>query len=156
MSVTVSKQAPADVAWQHSTMNWAKILTLVLDLHKHPSVPIPDAASPTDAAECPALKKVVSRPYESEQLDEKTCPVAGSVTQVLPPDHPSMAQMAEHPEKQCPVTKATMAHHKVCFIRAFHHVGKNMQVNSQSCGQSATFPWRREEKHLLIQSQNTG
>lgn len=74
-------------------------------LQKHPAVP--NATS--DAASCPALKNVISEP-QNEALDEAVCPIVGPVSSVLPPDHPSTADSKEG--DVCPVTKATLGHHK--------------------------------------------
>lgn len=60
------------------------------DLHKHPSVPLPAEhpdASQADAQQCPVLTKVVSNP-QSQAMDDGLCPVVGTATTVLPPDHP--------------------------------------------------------------------
>ncbi|KAF2014571.1 hypothetical protein BU24DRAFT_463351 [Aaosphaeria arxii CBS 175.79] len=77
------------------------------NLHKHPAVPI-EGSSPTATA-CPALKTVVNQP-KSKAMDDEVCPVIGPATTVLPPDHPSTADAKEG--DVCPVTKATIAHHK--------------------------------------------
>jgi hypothetical protein len=79
------------------------------NLHKHPSVSIPEGKEPGDAAACPALKKVVEEP-QSKAMDDQVCPVAGSVTTVLPPDHPSTEGKSD--EAECPVTHAKVGHHK--------------------------------------------
>ena len=79
------------------------------NLHKHPSVPIPEDKAPTDAAACPALKNLVDEP-KSKEMDDKVCPVVGTVTTVLPPDHPSTLGKAD--DAECPVTKAKVGHHK--------------------------------------------
>ncbi|KAH8904791.1 hypothetical protein BR93DRAFT_980521 [Coniochaeta sp. PMI_546] len=79
------------------------------NLHKHPSVPIPDDKSPHDASACPALKKVVQEP-KSQQMDDDVCPVVGTATTVLPPDHPSTEGKGD--DAECPVTKAKVGHHK--------------------------------------------
>ncbi|ORY17293.1 hypothetical protein BCR34DRAFT_597084 [Clohesyomyces aquaticus] len=78
------------------------------NLHKHPSVSIENASSPT-ATECPVLKKVVTQP-KSQAMDDEVCPVIGPATTVLPPDHPDTSAAKEG--EVCPVTKATVAHHK--------------------------------------------
>ncbi|KAH8203139.1 hypothetical protein TruAng_002660 [Truncatella angustata] len=83
-----------------------------LNLHKHPSVPLPSDhpnASAADAQKCPALNKAVNQP-KAQALDDKICPVVGTATTVLPPDHPSTANASEG--DVCPVTKATIGHHK--------------------------------------------
>ena len=79
------------------------------NLHKHPSVPIPDGKSPGDAAACPALKKAVDEP-KAKAMDDAVCPVVGTATTVLPPDHPSTADKGD--EAECPVTHAKVGHHK--------------------------------------------
>jgi hypothetical protein len=82
------------------------------NLHKHPPVAID--TSDTHHAEaiankCPVLKKVVDQP-ESKAMDDEICPVIGTATSVLPPDHPSTENAKE--DDMCPVTKATVGHHK--------------------------------------------
>ncbi|KAK6200621.1 hypothetical protein LQW54_009664 [Pestalotiopsis sp. IQ-011] len=82
------------------------------DLHKHPKVPLPAGhpeASQADAQQCPVLAKNVKQP-KSQAMDDKICPVVGTATTILPPDHPSTANASEG--DVCPVTKATVGHHK--------------------------------------------
>ncbi|KAI0133754.1 hypothetical protein BJ170DRAFT_678685 [Xylariales sp. AK1849] len=82
------------------------------NLHKHPSVPLPEGhpeASQADAQQCPVLKNVANQP-KSQAMDDSICPVVGTATTVLPPDHPSTANASE--KDVCPVTKATVGHHK--------------------------------------------
>ena len=43
-------------------------------------------------------------------MDDALCPVVGTATTVLPPDHPDMLKAKEG--DVCPVTKATVGHHK--------------------------------------------
>ncbi|KAF2265092.1 hypothetical protein CC78DRAFT_532717 [Lojkania enalia] len=76
------------------------------NLHKHPSVPLDE--HPT-ANECPVLKNVVDEP-KSKAMDDEVCPVIGPATTVLPPDHPDTTSAKEG--DVCPVTKATVGHHK--------------------------------------------
>lgn len=71
-------------------------------LHKHPGLP---AHTEMSAEACPALKEAVNT-SESKAIDEGICPVVGTVTTILPPDHPPMDKGGE-----CPVTKATLKHH---------------------------------------------
>jgi len=78
-------------------------------LHQHPSVPIPAGKNPADATACPAIKKLVSEP-KSQEMDDKVCPVVGTATTVLPPDHPTVDGKGD--EAECPVTKARVGHHK--------------------------------------------
>ncbi|PVI05451.1 hypothetical protein DM02DRAFT_610738 [Periconia macrospinosa] len=78
------------------------------NLLKHPSVPLPDPTSPV-ATSCPVLKDVVQQP-KSQAMDDEICPVVGTATTVLPPDHPSTVNAQEG--DVCPVTKATVGHHK--------------------------------------------
>lgn len=78
-------------------------------LTKHPSVPIPSDKSPADASACPALKKVVQEP-KSQEMDDQVCPVVGTATSVLPPNHP--ATEGREDDAECPVTKAKVGHHK--------------------------------------------
>ena len=78
------------------------------DLHKHPQVPIPEGKNPSDAAACPALQRVVDEP-KSRAMDDKVCPVVGTATTVLPPDHPSTE--GKDAEAECPVTHAKVGHH---------------------------------------------
>jgi hypothetical protein len=77
------------------------------NLTKHPRVP--GVTGKSDAEACPALKNVISEP-QNEALDEAVCPIVGPVSTVLPPDHPSTAASKEG--DVCPVTKATLGHHK--------------------------------------------
>src|SRR3569833_1662521 len=72
-------------------------------LHKHPDVAIPEDKAPTDAAACPALQKVVKEP-KSKEMDDEVCPVVGTATTVLPPDHPSTDGKSY--DAECPVTMA--------------------------------------------------
>ena len=44
------------------------------------------------------------------KLDDQVCPVVGTVTTVLPPDHPATAGKPD--DAECPVTKARVGHHK--------------------------------------------
>lgn len=78
------------------------------NLHKHPSVPIPEPKSPL-ATECPALKNAVQEP-KSQAMDDAICPVVGTATTILPPDHPDTTKAKEG--DVCPVTKASVEHHK--------------------------------------------
>ena len=71
-------------------------------------MPLPDPKSPTATA-CPVLKNVVQQP-QSQAMDDAICPVVGTATTVLPPDHPSTEGAKEG--DVCPVTKATVGHHK--------------------------------------------
>lgn len=43
-------------------------------------------------------------------MDEAICPVVGTVSSVLPPNHPSTSNAKEG--DVCPITNATLAHHK--------------------------------------------
>ncbi|KAH8897868.1 hypothetical protein GQ53DRAFT_837631 [Thozetella sp. PMI_491] len=79
------------------------------DMHKHPAVPIPDDRKPSDASACPALKNLVDEP-QSRAMDDAVCPVAGTATTVLPPDHPATDDKGD--DAVCPVTKAKVGHHK--------------------------------------------
>ena len=79
------------------------------NLHKHPSVTIDQSLSSPIATECPALQKVVSEP-KSKAMDDEVCPVIGPATTILPPNHPSTSEAKEG--DVCPITKATIAHHK--------------------------------------------
>jgi hypothetical protein len=76
------------------------------NLNKHPA--IPGVSSPV-ATECPALKSAVNEP-KAKELDDALCPVVGTATTVLPPDHPDM--LKANAGDVCPVTKATVGHHK--------------------------------------------
>lgn len=76
------------------------------NLDKHPSIP---GISSTTATECPALKTAVNEP-KAQELDDALCPVVGTATTVLPPDHPDMLNAGAG--DVCPVTKATVGHHK--------------------------------------------
>ena len=57
-----------------------------------------------DAQLCPALKGA------QDDVVEATCPVVGPVSATLPPNHPKMTE--EDAGKVCPVTNATLEHHK--------------------------------------------
>lgn len=76
------------------------------NLLKHPSVP---GASSNNAEECPALQKIVSNPAE-KAMDDGICPVVGTATSVLPPDHPSLNGKSD--DATCPVVKAKVGDHK--------------------------------------------
>ncbi|KAK1030295.1 hypothetical protein LTR33_017118, partial [Friedmanniomyces endolithicus] len=43
------------------------------------------------------------------------CPVVGTSTTVLPPDHPALSS---DPEARCPVTNAKVAHHESHIIHS--------------------------------------
>jgi hypothetical protein len=75
------------------------------NLSKHPGI----ASSSNNAEECPALQKIVSRP-EQKAMDEEICPVVGTATSVLPPDHPSLK--GKNDSDVCPVTNAKLGDHK--------------------------------------------
>ncbi|KAJ8117031.1 hypothetical protein OPT61_g1675 [Boeremia exigua] len=76
------------------------------NLDKHPNIP---GLGNTEATACPALKSAVKEP-KAQELDDGLCPIVGTATTVLPPDHPDM--MKAGPLDVCPVTKATVGHHK--------------------------------------------
>ncbi|KAK0624961.1 hypothetical protein B0T17DRAFT_590711 [Bombardia bombarda] len=80
------------------------------ELHQHPAVPIPAGRSPADASACPVLNSRVVNEPKSKQMDDEVCPVVGTATTVLPPDHPSTEGQGE--DAECPVTKAKVGHHK--------------------------------------------
>ena len=75
------------------------------NLAKHPAVP---GAKANKAGECPALQKIVNEPAQ-KAMDENVCPVVGTVTSVLPPDHPSLKDAKE--DDVCPKTNAKLSHH---------------------------------------------
>ncbi|RMZ69554.1 amp-binding enzyme [Pyrenophora seminiperda CCB06] len=75
------------------------------NLHSHPPVPTND----TTATSCPALKNAVNEP-KAKEMDDALCPVVGTATTVLPPDHPDMLKASA--DDVCPVTKATVGHHQ--------------------------------------------
>merc|ERR1712147_234092 len=77
------------------------------NLHKHPGI-FDTTGDLSNAEACPALSKIVSRP-EQQAMDEAICPVVGSVSSVLPPNHPSTTNAKEG--DVCPVTNATLGHH---------------------------------------------
>ncbi|KAK4096302.1 hypothetical protein N658DRAFT_501736 [Parathielavia hyrcaniae] len=79
-------------------------------LHKHPDVPIPGDRAAGDASACPVLKNKVVTEDKSREMDDDVCPVVGTATTVLPPDHP--ATEGKEDEAVCPVTKAKVGHHK--------------------------------------------
>ena len=79
------------------------------NLHQHPEVPIPAGASPADASACPFVtNKLVNEP-KSKEMDDAVCPVVGTATTILPPDHPSTEDKSA--DAECPVTKAKVGHH---------------------------------------------
>ncbi|KEF62392.1 uncharacterized protein A1O9_00364 [Exophiala aquamarina CBS 119918] len=78
------------------------------NLHKHPGV-FDNASDLSNAEQCPALTKIVSRP-EQQAMDEAICPVVGTVSSVLPPNHPPTENAKEG--DVCPVTNAQLGHHK--------------------------------------------
>jgi hypothetical protein len=80
------------------------------NLHKHPRVPIPASASPGDASACPFVTTKLVNEQKSKDMDDQVCPVVGTATTVLPPDHPNTEGKAD--EEACPVTKAKVGHHK--------------------------------------------
>ncbi|KAK8070025.1 hypothetical protein PG994_006641 [Apiospora phragmitis] len=71
-------------------------------LHKHPNKP--------DAGKCPVITNKTVNEAKSQAMDDKVCPVVGSVTTILPPDHPATAGKGD--DAECPVTKAKLGHHK--------------------------------------------
>ena len=73
------------------------------NLSRHPGLPSGQGSS--DASACPALKQAVKQP-DAQAMDEALCPIVGTVSSVLPPDHPSMKGNKEG--DVCPVTKATL------------------------------------------------
>ncbi|KPI41342.1 uncharacterized protein AB675_8199 [Cyphellophora attinorum] len=75
------------------------------NLEKHPGIP----ADSSNAEECPALQKIVSKP-DQKAMDEGICPVIGTATSVLPPDHPSLS--GKNDSDVCPVTNAKLGDHK--------------------------------------------
>lgn len=79
-------------------------------LHKHPEVPIPADRSAADASACPVLTGKLVNEQKSKAMDDGVCPVVGTATTVLPPDHPSTE--GKEDEAECPVTKAKVGHHK--------------------------------------------
>lgn len=78
------------------------------NLLKHPKIPNISSTS-SSAEECPALQKSISRP-EQKVLDEGICPVVGTATTSLPPDHPNLAGKSD--DAECPVVKAKVGDHK--------------------------------------------
>lgn len=80
------------------------------NLHKHPRVPLPADRSPSDASACPVLTGRVVNEQKSRDMDDGICPVVGTATTVLPPDHPDTRDKDDG--AVCPVTKATVGHHR--------------------------------------------
>jgi hypothetical protein len=80
------------------------------NLHKHPAVPIPADRAPGDASACPVLNNSLVNEDKSRAMDDDVCPVVGTATTVLPPDHPVTEEQDD--EAVCPVTKAKVGHHK--------------------------------------------
>lgn len=54
------------------------------------------------------MRRLTNCSEANQALDESICPVVGPVSTVLPPDHPKPSD----DEAVCPVTKATLKHHK--------------------------------------------
>lgn len=79
-------------------------------LHKHPNVELPADSQKPDAGKCPVISNKIVNDPKSQAMDDKVCPVVGSVTTILPPDHPSTAGKGD--DAECPVTKAKIGHHK--------------------------------------------
>ncbi|KAK3953248.1 hypothetical protein QBC32DRAFT_210606 [Pseudoneurospora amorphoporcata] len=81
------------------------------NLHKHPQVSQPEGLKRLDdASACPALNSRIVNEPKSKEMDDEVCPVVGTATTVLPPDHPSTENAPE--DAECPVTKAKILHHK--------------------------------------------
>jgi hypothetical protein len=80
------------------------------NLHRHPDVPIPDGRAPADASACPVLNNRLVNEDKSKAMDDDVCPVVGTATTVLPPDHPATEGRGD--DAVCPVTKAKVGHHK--------------------------------------------
>lgn len=78
------------------------------NLSKHPGIPAAQEQN-GNAEDCPALQKIVSRPEDKER-DEAICPVIGTATSVLPPDHPSLK--GHDDADVCPKTGAKLGDHK--------------------------------------------
>lgn len=63
-----------------------------------------------DASKCPALQHQAQQQVMNANA---ICPVVGPVNAHLPPDHPPVLSDDEgEGEKVCPVTKATVEHHR--------------------------------------------
>ena len=77
-------------------------------IHNHPSSPsVPeDEKESMDALACPALKNANT----NDSITDATCPVVGPVNAHLPPTHPALEKTQSG--AVCPVTNATLAHHK--------------------------------------------
>ncbi|EXJ59737.1 hypothetical protein A1O7_03884 [Cladophialophora yegresii CBS 114405] len=67
------------------------------NLSKHPGI-FDSSSDLSNADNCPALTKIVSRP-EQQAMDEAICPVVGTVSSVLPPNHPSTKEAKEGDQK---------------------------------------------------------
>ena len=80
---------------------------------KHPAVP-GSAKEMSNAENCPALQKVVSNP-EEQKMDDAICPIVGTATSVLPPDHPSLAGKSD--DAVCPKVGAKLGDHKDKMIK---------------------------------------
>jgi hypothetical protein len=72
-------------------------------IHDHSDVA---SAQIQDASACPALKNA----NKKGSITDATCPVVGPVSAYLPPTHPHLTE--EESGKVCPVTNATLEHHK--------------------------------------------
>lgn len=75
---------------------------------KHPNIDVP-ATEKKNAENCPALQKVVTNP-EEKAMDDAICPVVGTATSVLPPDHPSLAGKSD--DAVCPKVGAKLGDHR--------------------------------------------
>ncbi|KAG8627864.1 hypothetical protein KVT40_003737 [Elsinoe batatas] len=95
-------------------------------IHSHPSAPaVPgDAEEARNATNCPALKNANSK----NTITDATCPVVGPVSAMLPPEHPALTE--EEAGKICPVTNATLEHHK---SKVHAHPGVAKDAAAQSC-----------------------
>ncbi|KAK5136423.1 hypothetical protein LTR08_003068 [Meristemomyces frigidus] len=95
-------------------------------IHNHPTSPtIPDDTHKSmDASSCPALKNVNTE----ESVTDATCPVVGPVSAYLPPAHPKLDEGESG--KTCPVTNATLAHHK---MKVHQHPSVPEDAGVQKC-----------------------
>lgn len=77
-----------------------------------------------DAQSCPALKNANTK----ESITDATCPVVGPVSAVLPPSHPHLTE--SEAGKVCPVTNATLEHHKG---KLHEHPAVPQQASQKEC-----------------------
>ncbi|GAB7337151.1 hypothetical protein MBLNU457_g2544t1 [Dothideomycetes sp. NU457] len=93
-------------------------------IHSHPDagISVDDASEARDATKCPALKN------NKQPIIDATCPIVGPVSAMLPPTHPALTE--EEAGKVCPVTNATLEHHKT---KVHLHPAVPSDASAQAC-----------------------